>query len=119
MSYSPADSIGLIDVSSLIAVSEGVHDYINNKLVDLLLKKADQVNVNKIIEYLYIVGTDASYSVGLIGIVEKDFNGSYSLTAINAIYDVPLQIYLINLANVLKNITSLGTLLSQCVPNND
>ena len=31
-----ADSIGLIHVESLIAVSAGVHDYINNKLVDLL-----------------------------------------------------------------------------------
>jgi hypothetical protein len=31
-----ADSTGLIHVSSLITVLAGVHDYINNKLVDLL-----------------------------------------------------------------------------------
>ena len=52
-----ANSIGLMHVESLIAVLADVHDYINiNRLI----------NVNKIIEYLYIVGTDIFIQLDLV-----------------------------------------------------
>ena len=193
-----AGSIGIIGVASVLAVSTGVHDYINNMQDDLLsgnpirvgqtaidlnvlmdsstfqvkaeaLKQGDWVNVNKIIEYLleheealksirstndinqdyinyvksmpteyyqsisldygidirnnlytdYIVGTDDDYSVGPSGRVEKDFNGTYSLTAINAIYAAAITNLSDEFGQYSDVITSLGTPLSQCVPNND
>ena len=193
-----AGSIGIIGVASVLAVSTGVHDYINNMQDDLLsgnpikvgqtaidlnilmdsstfqmkteaLQKGDWVNVNKVIEYLldhqealknitskndinqdyvnyvksmptdyyqsisldygieirnnlytdYIVGTDDYYTLPS-GKTEKDFNGKYSLTAINAIYaEAITHLDAAEFGQYSSAITGLGTPLSQCVPNND
>ena len=67
----------------------------------------------------YIIGNDASYSVGPSGSVEKDFNCSCLLTAINAIYTVTITNLSDEFGQYSEAITSLWTPLSQCIPNND